>query len=303
MTTIPVPSPAAPTREVVDVAGSTLSALVCEVPEPRAVVFAVHGGATTSAYFDCPGRPRLSLLRTAAGLGFTAIALDRPGYGASAADAERFPTAGQRLDAVVAALEVLLAHRDTGAGVFLLAHSAGCETVLRLAGGDRVPGVIGIELAGTGLRHARGGTGARTPEPRRDAPPAPGRSALRALLWGPEELYPSDVYADGRIAARFPAYEYEWEARSWTEDFSRLAGRVRVPVQFSLGEHERVWCSGPGALAEVAACFTASPLVRTYEQAHAGHNLSLGLTARAYHLRALAFAEECAVLRETDGAR
>jgi len=42
----------------------------------------VHGGATSSAYFDCPGHPRLSLLRLAATHGFTAIALDRPGYGA-----------------------------------------------------------------------------------------------------------------------------------------------------------------------------------------------------------------------------
>jgi pimeloyl-ACP methyl ester carboxylesterase len=294
---------------VADAAGTPLSALVCEVPEPRAVVLAVHGGATTSAYFDCPGRPRLSLLRTAASLGFTAVALDRPGYGASADAVERFPTAGQRLDLVVAALEALLAHRDTGAGVFLLAHSAGCETVLRLAGDDRVPGVIGVELAGTGLRHAGQDEAAparragRAPEAGADLDPAAAkRSALRALLWGPEELYPPDVYADGTISARFPAYEYAFEARRWTEEFSRLAGRVRVPVQVSLGEHERVWSSGPAALAEVAERFTAAPLVRTYEQAHAGHNLSLGLTARAYHLRVLSFAEECAVLRETAGA-
>ena len=31
------------------------------------------------------------------------------------------------------------------------------------------------------------------------------------------------------------------------------------------------------------------------EQANGGHNLSLGLTAMAYHLKILSFVEECAV--------
>jgi hypothetical protein len=61
-----------------------MSGLVAEVPDPRAVIVAIHGGGTSAAYFDCPGHPRLSLLRSAASHGFTAIALDRPGYGASA---------------------------------------------------------------------------------------------------------------------------------------------------------------------------------------------------------------------------
>ena len=65
---------------VVMVGAVPMSALVATVPEPRAVLVAIHGGATTSGYFDCPGRPDLSLLRTAAAQGFTAIALDRPGY-------------------------------------------------------------------------------------------------------------------------------------------------------------------------------------------------------------------------------
>ncbi|PRC42659.1 alpha/beta hydrolase, partial [Mycobacterium sp. ITM-2017-0098] len=61
-----------------------MSGLVATVANPRAVIVAVHGGATSAAYFDCPGRPELSLLRAAAASGFTTIALDRPGYGTSA---------------------------------------------------------------------------------------------------------------------------------------------------------------------------------------------------------------------------
>jgi hypothetical protein len=80
-------------------------------------------------------------------------------------------------------------------------------------------------------------------------------------------------------------------------DFPALAARVRVPVRYSLGDHEKVWSSGALALAEVAALFTASPRVVVDEQAEAGHNLSLGLSALAYHLKVLSFAEECVLAR------
>ena len=86
--------------------------------------------------------------------------------------------------------------------------------------------------------------------------------------------------------------------RGWIGSFPALAARVRVPVRYSLGDHERVWSSGPAALAEVASLFTASPRVVAAEQADAGHNLSLGLSAMAYHLKVLSFAEECALGRE-----
>lgn len=74
----------APHPRVVLADGVPMSALVAEAPEPRAVVVALHGGATTSAYFDCPGHPELSLLHAGVAAGFTVVALDRPGYGASA---------------------------------------------------------------------------------------------------------------------------------------------------------------------------------------------------------------------------
>src|SRR6185369_5785919 len=45
-----------------------------------------------------------------------------------------------------------------------------------------------------------------------------------------------------------------------------LAAQVQIPVRFSLGAHERVWEDGPAALAEVAALFTAAPLVAVHEQ-------------------------------------
>jgi len=75
---------------------------------------------------------------------------------------------------------------------------------------------------------------------------------------------------------------------------------VPVPVQYTLGDQERVWRAGPATLTSIASLFTASPRVGTDEQASAGHNLSLGLSATAYHLKVLSFAEECHRLQEAD---
>jgi hypothetical protein len=71
-----------------------------------------------------------------------------------------------------------------------------------------------------------------------------------------------------------------------------------VPVEFSVADHESVWETTPAALAEIAASFTASPRVVVNEVAHSGHNVSVGLTADAYHRKVLSFIEECIVARE-----
>src|ERR1700684_1670248 len=73
-----------------------MSALVAEAPIPRGVIVAIHGGGTTARYFDCPGHPESSLLRTGAAHGFTVVALDRPGYGSSAAYPEAVVRPEQR---------------------------------------------------------------------------------------------------------------------------------------------------------------------------------------------------------------
>src|SRR5260370_7024299 len=73
-----------PQPRLVIVDGVPMSALVAEAPDPRAVIVAIHGGGTTALYFDCPGHPESSLLRSGAAHGYTVVALDRPGYASSA---------------------------------------------------------------------------------------------------------------------------------------------------------------------------------------------------------------------------
>jgi pimeloyl-ACP methyl ester carboxylesterase len=279
--------------QVVEVEGIPMSALVAEARRPRAVIVALHGGAATSRYFDCPNQPALSLLRTGAALGFTVIALDRPGYGSSSAHGDELTSVARRVELAYAAMDRLLAGRPQGAGVFLLAHSIGCELAVRMAVEERATDLLGLELAGTGRQHSP--TALEIIEWQRSPSRPKTRAGLRSLLWQPVHLYPAEVVGGASIGARSPSYE-GLVARRWAPyDFPELAARVRVPVHFSLGDHELVWQAGPSGLAEVAAMFTAASRVVVEEQVNGGHNLSLGLTARAYHLKVLSFVEECMV--------
>ena len=272
-----------PAARTVRVEGIPMSALVASPAKagdgsPRAVVVALHGGAVTSAYFDTPDWPQLSLLRLGAALGFTVIALDRPGYGASAAYADRMTTVDSRVALAYAAVDEFLAGAPRGAGVFLMAHSMGCVLAVQMAAGERGAGLLGLEIAGIGRAPVLALAGGVT---------------MRDAIWTPAHLYPPGAAAALRLSGT-PGYEGD-DVRGWISAFPELAARVRVPVRYCLGDHEGVWNTGHSALADIASLFTASPRVVTAEQAGGGHNLSRGLSAMAYHLRVLAFAEECAL--------
>ncbi len=283
-----------PVERIAEVDGIPMSALVTEAPAPRATVIAIHGGATTSAYFDCPGHPRLSLLRLGAALGFTVIALDRPGFGSSAEHEHLMAEPQRRVELAYSTVDKILDGRSRGAGLFVLAHSAGCELALRMAADDRGSQLLGLEIAGTGQRHQPAARDVlRRPE-LKDV-----RKGVRELLWQTEHLYPAEVIGGAVRGSWSPAYEATVIANWSKRDFPSLAAQVQVPIRFSLADHEQFWEAGQAGLADVAAMFTASPRVVVNEQRDSPHNLSLGWTAAAYHLGVMAFAEECIVGRES----
>jgi hypothetical protein len=117
-------------------------------------------------------------------------------------------------------------------------------------------------------------------------------AGLRDLLWQPTDLYPAEVLT-GALSAAGAAYEAEVTANWPRRDFPAVAGQLTVPVQFSIADHEAVWESTPEALADIAALFTSAPRVAVNEMPSSGHNLSVGLTADAYHDRVLSFVDEC----------
>ncbi|MGY4712550.1 alpha/beta hydrolase [Mycolicibacterium sp. CBM1] len=277
----------APVRRVVPVDGIPMSGLFAEAAAPRAVLVALHGGASSAAYFDCPGHPELSLLRLCAASGFTVIAIDRPGYGASGPYADQMWEPQRRVDLAYRAADAILGARGRGAGMFVVAHSNGCELALRMAVDERGRDLLGIELAGTGLRHypAAADILRHTTETVRP-------KGLRELIWAPEELYPSDVpRAVG--SAGSPPQEGEISKHWAHRDFPVLAAQVRSAVRFTAAEYERVWESTPQSLADIAALFSAAPRVVVNLQNDAGHNISLGWSAPQYHSGIMSFFEQC----------
>jgi pimeloyl-ACP methyl ester carboxylesterase len=272
-----------------------MSGIVAVAEDPKAVVVAFHGGASTAAYFDCPGHPDLSLLRTGAAQGYTMVALDRPGYGSSAPYPDAMARPEQRVAFAYGAVDKILGSNPRGAGVVLLGHSAGCELAVRMATDERAEraNLIGLELAGTGVEYHPA-----TAEILKTATATQRPTGLRDVLWYPAHLYPDDVLSGMTNSATGALYEVEM-TKSWPrQDFPALAAHVRVPVQFTVAEHERVWRSDPETLAQIGAMFISSSQFAINEQAGTGHNLSLSHSAAVYHMRVLSFVGECIAAQE-----
>ncbi|MGW5384323.1 alpha/beta hydrolase [Nocardia sp. NPDC003963] len=298
--TEPVPAdstgPLPVVAEVPEVDGIPVSGLLAEAADPRAVVVALHGGAVDCRYFDCPGHPEYSLLRTGQRLGYTVLALDRPGFRSSGPYADLLERPQRRVDLIYGAVDAVLDGLPRGAGVLLLAHSAGCELAVRLAADPRGAELLGLELAGTGREHQQAAHdllwGADRIAGRR--PRGVGR-----LIWEPARLYPENVVGGGSVSASGSYLEsrslHDWAGR----EFLGLAPDIRVPVRYSLGEYERVWRNDPAEMVAVGNLFTSSPRVVVNRIPDTGHNVSLGRTAPAYHLGVLDFAEECIIARGT----
>lgn len=283
---------AAPRPRVVIVDGVPMSALVAEAERPTAVIVAIHGGGTTAVYFDCPGHPSFSLLRTGAAAGFTVVALDRPGYGSSAPYPEAMARPEQRVNLAYGAVDRILGERPRGAGLFVMGHSGGCELAMRMAADERGAELLGVELAGTG-RHYHPAAREMLKTATRERRPA----GLRELLWHPQRLYPPEVLTGVTVSPTAPAYEDQMVSDWARQTFTALAPAVRVPVHFSIAEYERVWQTDDSALTEITGLFSAAPRFAVHRQPEAGHNISLGHTAPAYHAEVLSFAGECVATR------
>ncbi|GAA0576022.1 alpha/beta hydrolase [Streptomyces crystallinus] len=269
-------------RITLDAGGVTLSALLCE-PEgaPRATVVAVHGGGMSAGYFDGQAHPELSLLTLGARLGYTVLAVDRPGYGQSAAQLPEGLTVAEQTDVLRAGIDDFTAKYPTGVGVLLVAHSFGGKLALSAAAHCTGDGLLGLDISGCGHRYA--------------VTPGVLRKGLKHIArhWGPLRLYPPNTFrSSGSLVAPMPEREAD-ELKRWPELFAALAPRVRIPVRLTFAEHEGWWLHGEQDLADLAAQLTSSPRIVVDRQPDAGHNISLGWAARSYHLRTLAFLEDC----------
>ncbi|MET9697486.1 alpha/beta hydrolase [Streptomyces sp. NPDC006529] len=264
-------------------AGIPLSAHFTLPPDgaPRSTVLAIHGRGMSAGYWD-------AFTPLATRLGHAVLAVDRPGYGGSA----RYLPEGQNLadqaETLRAALKEHARTHDVGAGVFLLGHSDGGKVALHTAAGDAdTPPLLGLDASGVGYHYDPGAL---------HFPSTLGGGATK-LNWGPLGLYPRGTFQASRaLLAPTPPRESA-ETMWWPRQFETLAPEVRIPVRLTFAQHEAWWDLSPATLTAMTARLTASPAVTLDHLRAAGHNISLGHTATAYHLRVLAFLEECLLTR------
>jgi pimeloyl-ACP methyl ester carboxylesterase len=277
----------------VDANGFTLSGLLSEPVQgpPRAVIVALHGCGMNAGYFDGQAHPDVSLLVLGARLGYMVLALDRPGYGASAACLP----AGQRLTAQAAvvrrAVSAFRARHAPGADIFVLAHSFGAQVAFAAAAGWATPPLLGLDVSGCGRRLAV------------HAGPVVGDRSMgqRKFNWGPLSLYPPETFRMSQaVVEPMPAHEVS-TVPAWTRLSAAILPRVRIPVRLTFAEHEAWWRHDEDDLADLSARLSTAPRVVVDRLPHAGHNISLGWAARPYHLRALAFFEECLTVHQHCG--
>ena len=182
-------SDAQPRPRVVLVDGVPMSALVAAVPEPSAVHRRDPRRRHLRGVFRLP-RPSRNC-RCCARPPRTASPRSRwtgPGYGASALYHDDMTEPDKRVGFALGAVDKILGESPRGAGLFLLAHSAGCE--LGAAHGGRrarAADVLGVELSGTGLRYS----------PRGESRDQPGHRDLPS-----RRPAGSAVGADGPVSAR-----------------------------------------------------------------------------------------------------
>ncbi|MFS0691343.1 alpha/beta hydrolase family protein [Streptomyces nitrosporeus] len=263
--------------------GVPLSGLLVEPSSgtPRAVVLALHGGGVRAGYFDSRAAPGLSLLELGVKLGFTVLALDRPGYGVSAPFLPEGLKAQEQAELLRAALAGFARTHEIGSGFFVVGHSSGGQPALTMAAQDHDDNIIGLDISGLG------NTPAAEDELPRDAS---GRMNWRRH-WGAPSLYPPNAFRLCRsLLAPTPLREIE-EFLRWPQTYAEIASAVRAPVRFTFGEQEPWWRFDAEAVGNLTAPLTSTRASVVVEPG-AGHNISLGWTARTYHLRALAFLEQ-----------
>ncbi|MFD3705111.1 alpha/beta hydrolase [Nocardia sp. NPDC058658] len=262
-------------RITLDAAGIPMSGLLSTpaLALPRATVVALHGAGMSSAYFHGRAHPDVSLLSTATRLGYAVLALDRPGYGASADALPDGQSLTDQASTVRAALADFGTENETGAGVFLLGHSFGGKLALTMAAEGEFDGV---DVSGCGHRYNE------------DT-----ETKMWQRNWGDLQLYPPGTFARAGAAVDSTPILELVDAAAWPQTFAELADRIRVPVRLSFAEQEKWWRTDDVALAELCDLLASAPRRGLTRVPQAGHNISLGWAARAYHLSALAFFETC----------
>lgn len=257
---------------------------------PKALLFCIHGGSYTSRYFDYRSQEGQTLFSLAPPLGYSVLAIDRPGYGAAR---DRPLSFDEQASALRRAASQARQTYAANLPVFLVGHSIGAMLAMLMAV-DGGQDFVGMDLNGAGLTNRPEFEKAQA---ERLANPNPARTLTKemrvARMFGPEGTF--DPKAADEDFAEAPSSQptEQKEALRWGDRFSSVAANIRIPVSFSLGEFDSIWESGPAEMERARGLFSSAPTVEARIQRQAGHCTHLHRIARSYNLRTIAFADEC----------
>lgn len=256
------------------------------------LIVAIHGGTYSSAYFDVPG---FSLMARAATNAIACIAIDRPGYGATAMLEPALMDIPGQARFLTEALGALWAdHRADHTGVVLVGHSIGAAIAATIAASQPAWPLLGLAISGVGLVTNPGDHDRWQALP--DIPQVEVPAEVKDhVMFGPAGSFdpatPARTHAAGAPA---PKAELLSITGPWHDLVRPVLRQIAVPVHYRQAEHDRLWIVDRGEVDRFAAGLTAAPLVDARMMAGAGHCIDFHHRGAAFQLQQLGFALECA---------
>jgi pimeloyl-ACP methyl ester carboxylesterase len=266
--------------EPIDARGAGVTLTGFAGPSARSdtpLLLLLHGGGVNAHYFAASDD---SVIDLAAANGFPTIALNRPGYAGN--EPASFARQAEIIDAAMEELWRKWGEGRPGALVF--GHSIGAAVTVYLAARKPSWPLLGISLTGISaavppfLVHVW----ESLPVGRRIAftPEASGTIQLTTAASEDEPATPSADLVE--VATR------------WPSDFPGIAAQVTVPVQYAVGERDKLWVVTATTARDFAALFANAPYVDAQLLPGVGHAVEQeGALGRSHRLRQLSFALRC----------
>jgi len=284
-----------PSSVRIELSHGTLAGLRSGDGGTAGLIIGLHGGGYDANYWHSGDEDGASLLTLGAMLGFDVVAIDRPGYRGSGG--EGWPL-GQQAEMVFDLIDRIAPNGDRP--VFLIGHSMGGILALMMAAHPRGKSLAAIDVSGVPLRYpqemqpiidrAAAGVLGEVPDL--------GDEARRWMFYGDDGTYDPAVAVRAPGNHKVPFAEMP-DAFGAPMNLPPLMAAIAIPVQWTIGDQERSSMGGAGMLDEIRTLLPKCPRLLTSLQRASGHNISLHHVARAYHLRALAFFDECRVTSHT----
>ncbi len=285
-----------------NVGGTVVAGRLHPAPRPVSgapVLVGLHGGLFTGRYFEVAGSPAGSFVEIANRNGFSALVIDRPGYGDSGQPPDDYDYAfSEQARVLDAAIGQLLAHYDRPS-VVLIAHSVGGMIGFEIAAAQPSWNLIGLSVTGMGARIPRGGAAEKL-----GALPLSGVVDVpideREKLWyGPDHTCSAAGIAAARTSyAPAPMIELTAAPKWAGSRLDIVAPHITVPIYHVLAEFDALWDGSPAARRLFLSKFTATQRVHSEIVEGVGHCVEHHLIGAAIHYKQLAFAHSCVYYRQ-----